>query len=93
MENLAPTGEIEGKRSRGGHRKKLLDSLASWLHKLRYTDGNDGLCVWDRENLVDSVASWLHKDTPPMEMMGCVCGTGMWLESNDLRRQQAWHTL
>ena len=33
MEHLVTTGKIDGKRSRGRQREKMLDSITSWLHK------------------------------------------------------------
>jgi hypothetical protein len=31
MENLVTTGKIQGKRDRGGQRKKILDGVCRWL--------------------------------------------------------------
>ena len=33
MERLVTTGIIDGKRSRGKQREKMLDNMTSWLHK------------------------------------------------------------
>jgi len=38
LEHLVPTGMLEGKRSRGRHRVKILDGLTSWLGAQRVTE-------------------------------------------------------
>ena len=38
MENLVTTGKLDGKRSRGRQREKILDGLTAWMKTPRATD-------------------------------------------------------
>ena len=61
MEHLVTTGMLEGKRSRGRQREKVLDSLASWL---RATDVLEMLkATKDRDVWRDMIANAMKHGT------------------------------
>ena len=61
MEHLVTTGMLEGKRSRGRQREKVLDSLASWL---RATDVMEMLkATKDRDVWRDMIANAMKHGT------------------------------
>ena len=61
MEHLVTTGMLEGKRSRGRQREKVLDSLASWL---RATDMMEMLkATKDRDVWRDMIANAMKHGT------------------------------
>ncbi|GFR77493.1 endonuclease-reverse transcriptase [Elysia marginata] len=48
LENLVTTGRMEGKKSRGRQREKMLDGMTSWMVTKTMTDALSE--TWDREN-------------------------------------------
>ncbi|GFO37552.1 retrovirus-related pol polyprotein line-1 [Plakobranchus ocellatus] len=54
LENLVTTGRMEGKKSRGRQREKMLDGMTSWMGTKRVTDALSE--SWDRESWKDMIA-------------------------------------
>ncbi|GFN78636.1 endonuclease-reverse transcriptase [Plakobranchus ocellatus] len=55
LENLVTTGRMEGKKSRGRQREKMLDGMTSWMGTKRVTDALSE--SWDRESWKDMIAN------------------------------------
>ncbi|GFO08669.1 endonuclease-reverse transcriptase [Plakobranchus ocellatus] len=55
LENLDTTGRMEGKKSRGRQREKMLDGMTSWMGTKRVTDILSE--SWDRESWKDMIAN------------------------------------
>ncbi|GFR63281.1 endonuclease-reverse transcriptase [Elysia marginata] len=55
LENLITTGRMEGKKSRGRQREKMLDGMTSWMGTKRVTDALSE--AWDRESWKDTIAN------------------------------------
>ena len=47
LEHLVTTGKMDGKRSRGRQRQKMLDGLATWMNKDTPINMLDSV-LWDR---------------------------------------------
>ena len=61
LEHLVTTGKIDGKRSRGRQREKILDSMTVWLQKDKPTQTI--WCTWNRERWKSMVANAMKHGT------------------------------
>ncbi|GFR93784.1 eukaryotic translation initiation factor 3 subunit F [Elysia marginata] len=55
LENLITIGRMEGNKSRGRQREKMLDGMTSWMGTKRVTDALSE--TWDRESWKDMIAN------------------------------------
>ncbi|GFR88765.1 retrovirus-related Pol polyprotein LINE-1 [Elysia marginata] len=55
FKNLITTGRMEGKKSRGRQREKMLDGMTSWMGTKRVTDALSE--TWNRESWKDMIAN------------------------------------
>ncbi|GFR79612.1 hypothetical protein ElyMa_004025400 [Elysia marginata] len=55
------TGRMEGKKSRGRQREKILDGMTSWMGTQRVTDALSE--TWDRESWKDMIANAKRQGT------------------------------